>query len=77
MQRVAGPGSRWTLDLQLEAGLLKFRTGDAWDENWGGRSFPQGRLLWYGDNIEVPASGRYRVTVDIEAETYAFVRLGD
>jgi hypothetical protein len=77
MQRVAGPGSRWTLDLSLDAGVIKFRTGDAGDENWGGRSFPQGQLLWYGDNIAVPAAGRYRITVDLEAEDYSFVRLGD
>jgi hypothetical protein len=77
MQRVANSGSRWTLDLLLDAGLMKFWTGDAWDENWGGRSFPEGRLLWHGDNIEVPAAGRYRITVDLEAEDYGFVRLGD
>jgi hypothetical protein len=77
MQRVAGSGSRWTLDLFLDAGLIKFRAGDAWDENWGGRSFPEGRLLWFGDNIEVPAAGRYRITVDLEREEYGFIRLGD
>lgn len=52
-------------------------TGDTWDENWGGRSFPESRLLWFGDNIEVPAAGHYRVTVDLEREDYGFVRLGD
>lgn len=77
MQRVAGAGSRWTLDHSLYAGLMKFRTGDAWDENWGGRDFPRGQLLWFGDNIEVPTAGRYRITVDLEAESYEFVRLGD
>ena len=77
MDRVAEAGSRWTLDLSLTDGFVKFRTGDAWDENWGGRAFPEGQLLWFGDDIRIPAAGRYRVTVDIEAETYASVRLGD
>jgi hypothetical protein len=77
MQRVAGAENRWTLDLSLDAGLIKFRTGDAWDENWGGRSFPEGQLLWFGDNITVPAPGHYRITVDLEKENYGFVRLGD
>ena len=77
MQRVADSGSRWTLDTFLDAGLIKFRTGDAWDENWGGRSFPEGRLLWFGDNIKVPAAGNYRITVDLERNDYGFVRLGD
>jgi hypothetical protein len=77
MQQVAGAGSRWMLDLPLEPGLIKFRTGDAWDENWGGRGFPEGPLLWFGDNIEVPAAGHYRITVDLEKENYGFVRLGD
>jgi hypothetical protein len=77
MQRVAGSGSRWALELFLDAGLIKFRTGDAWDENRGGRSFPEGRLLWFGDNIEVPAAGHYRITVDLETEDYSFIRLGD
>ncbi len=77
MRRVADAGSRWALELPLSAGLLKFRTGDAWDENWGGRAFPEGRLLWFGDDIAIPTAGRYRVTADLEAETYSFERLGD
>ena len=77
MERVGDTGSRWTLDIPLTAGLVKFRTGDAWDENWGGLSFPDGQLSWFGDNIEVAAAGRYRVTLDLEAETYSFERLGD
>ena len=77
MQRMAGAENRWTLDLFLDAGLIKFRTGDAWDENWGGRSFPKGQLLWFGDNITVPAPGHYRISVDLEKESYDFVRLGD
>lgn len=77
MQRVANAGSRWTLDVPLTANDIKFRTGDVWDENWGGRAFPSGKLLWFGDNIHVPAAGRYRITVDLEAESYSFVRLGD
>ena len=66
-----------TLDIPLNAGLIKFRTGDAWDENWGGLRFPDGQLSWFGDNIEVPSAGRYRITLDLEAETYSFERLGD
>jgi hypothetical protein len=77
MQRLADSRSRWTLDSFLDAGMIKFRTGDTWDENWGGRGFPKGQLLWYGDNIVVPAAGRYRITVDLEREEYGFVRLGD
>lgn len=77
MQRVAGAENRWTLERFLDAGLIKFRTGDAWDENWGGRSFPAGQLLWFGDNITVPAPGQYRITVDLDKENYGFVRLGD
>jgi hypothetical protein len=77
MEPEAGKGSRWTLERQLTAGQVKFRTGDTWDENWGGLSFPDGRLSWFGDNIEVPSAGRYRITADLEAESYSFERLGD
>ena len=61
MTRVAGFDARWTLDVKLQDGHLKFRTRNSWEENWGGGGFPKGPAVWYGENIRV-AAGHYRVT---------------
>lgn len=74
MTRVAGFDARWTLDVRLRDGRLKFRTRNSWEENWGGGQFPKGSAIWYGENIPV-AAGHYRVTIDLEAGTYEFKRL--
>lgn len=77
MDRMPGHENRWTLVTGLHPGELKFRTRNSWDENWGGRTFPSGQLSWFGDNIVVPDAGRYRITLDLAEETYAFERLED
>ena len=74
MNRVAGFDARWTLDTRLIDGYVKFRTRNSWEENWGGRGFPGGPAIWYGENIPVRA-GLYRVSIDLEAETYDFEKL--
>lgn len=74
MTRVAGFDARWTLDVKLQDGHLKFRTRNSWEENWGGGGFPKGPAIWYGENIRV-AAGHYRVTIDLETEFYDFERL--
>ena len=68
MTRVAGFEVRWTLEVSLRNGLVKFRTRNSWEENWGGGGFPQGPAIWYGEIIPVTA-GHYRVTIDLETET--------
>jgi hypothetical protein len=70
LERLPGQEQRWQLDLELGKGLLKFRTRDSWEENWGGTDFPEGQVRWYGDAVEVPAAGRYRVTVDLKEDWY-------
>jgi hypothetical protein len=76
-ERLPDHEQRWQLDIDLHEGLLKFRTRESWEENWGGTDFPEGRVRWYGDAIEVPVAGRYRVTVDLKEDWYRFERLSE
>lgn len=76
-ERLSGHEQRWQLEIDLSMGFLKFRTRESWEENWGGAEFPEGQVQWYGDAIEVPAAGRYRVTVDLKEDWYRLERLGE
>ena len=51
----------WTGSIALEAGELKFRANDSWDNNWGVASFPSGYGIGGGANIAIPVSGTYFV----------------
>jgi len=61
----------WETTLELKNGTVKFRTRNSWNENWGGNSFPEGKLLFYGENIPVKA-GRYRISLNLKDNTYRF-----
>ncbi len=64
----------WEIVVVLKKGEIKFRTHDSWSENWGGGAFPSGTAGLNGDNIPVEA-GKYRVILDLNRETYQFVKL--
>lgn len=64
----------WETTLDLKNGTVKFRTRDSWNENWGGNSFPEGTTLFYGENIPVKA-GRYRISLNLQENTYRFDRV--
>lgn len=63
----------WTATLTLAEGLAKFRAGDAWDNNWGGESFPSGYGTTGGADIAVPA-GEYFIWFNDATGEYAFMR---
>lgn len=62
----------WTTTVTFDAdGGVKFRADNAWDNNWGGDSFPYGQQL-SGNNIPTKA-GTYIVTFnDVEGCYYFF-----
>jgi hypothetical protein len=74
MSRIDESDYLWKLDMQLFDGLVKFRSRGSWDENWGGSTFPTGRAVRHGDNIQV-TEGRYRIVLDLEHQQYEFIRL--
>lgn len=64
--------SIWELDTFMNKGVVKFRTRDSWVTNWGGKTFPKGNTIYFGDNIEVDEPGWYRVTLNLSENTYEF-----
>lgn len=64
----------WEADVNLLDGFVKFREGNDWTLNWGGKGFPAGNTIWYGDNIKVSA-GRYHVVFNLNDRTYQFTKI--
>ncbi|GAB2765508.1 DUF6090 family protein [Salinimicrobium soli] len=65
--------SLWELDVSLKQGEVKFRTRDSWRTNWGGKTFPSGTTIYFGDNIPVE-EGDYRVRLNLLENTYEFIK---
>jgi hypothetical protein len=61
----------WSTILALGAGAVKFRADNAWDDDWGGTSFPDGTAEYKGGDITA-TPGIYRVVFDLENLTYSF-----
>lgn len=74
MQKVNDKGSVWEIVTELQAGGVKFRNRNSWDENWGGTTFPEGQLDYFGQDISI-VPGRYRIRIDLEKRTYMFIAL--
>lgn len=64
----------WEGDVNLRNGFFKFREGADWTVNWGGKGFPEGNMVWYGDNIEV-REGRYHVVFNLNDRSYRFTKV--
>jgi hypothetical protein len=62
----------WEVDTFINKGVVKFRARDSWVSNWGGKTFPKGNTIYFGDNIEVNEAGRYRVILNLSENTYEF-----
>ncbi len=64
----------WKIDIELDSGEIKFRANDKWDLNWGGDTFPNGKLLINEPNIQVK-KGKYQVILNLETKEYSFSKL--
>lgn len=65
----------WTITLYLTAGEVKFRASDAWANNWGANTFPQGNGTQDGANIPIGTSGYYKVDFNDFTGAYTFSEL--
>ena len=45
-----------------------------WSQNWGGDDFPNGKAIWFGNNIYVK-KGYYEITLDLLKKSYKFEKL--
>lgn len=62
----------WTGTMALNAGELKFRANDSWDNNWGAAAYPSGYGIGGGPNINIPVSGTYFVYFNDASGEYFF-----
>lgn len=62
----------WTATFALDAGAIKFRANDGWDNNWGGTTFPSGYGIGGGADIIVPVSGTYFIYFNDASGEYFF-----
>lgn len=67
--------SIWKIDLYLKDGTVKFRNADSWINNWGKRLNGES-LMYFGENIPV-TKGNYQITLNLNEESYEFVKLGE
>lgn len=67
--------SIWEVEVYLTKGAVKFRTRDSWSTNWGGKTFPKGNTIYFGDNIDINREGKYRVRLNLSENTYEFLRI--
>ena len=74
MKNMNNRNSLWKIKLQLENGEIKFRNGNDWSQNWGGDDFPNGKAIWFGNNIYVE-KGYYEITLDLLKKSYKFEKL--
>lgn len=65
----------WKIEIYLKKGKVKFRCRDSWAQNWGGNSFPKGSAEHDGDDILVDEAGNYRVTLNLDQNTYQFDKI--
>lgn len=65
----------WEIEIFLKQGKVKFRCRDSWAQNWGGNSFPEGYAEHDGSDILVDQAGDYRVILDLDKNSYEFVKL--
>ncbi len=63
----------WEKDVFINDGDIKFRTRDSWLVNWGGKDFPKGKTIYFGNNIQVK-KGYYHVKINLLENTYEFIR---
>ena len=66
--------SIWELKTYLNDGVVKFRTRDSWVTNWGGKDFPKGKTIYFGDNINV-RKGWYLIRINLSENEYEFIGL--
>ena len=67
--------SVWEITLHLKKGEIKFRCRDSWAINWGGNSFPKGKAEREGNDIYVAEAGNYRVILNLNTNSYEFIKL--
>lgn len=69
--------SIWEITMYLKKGRVKFRCRDSWAINWGGDSFPSGKAVSFGNDINVSEAGNYHIILNLTTNTYEFIKQDD
>lgn len=72
LERIDEEKSIWEGTVTLNRKGIKIRENKSWNANWGGISFPKGKLEWFGPNIPTQA-GTFRLVVNLSDKTYEFI----
>lgn len=75
MRQIEINNNIYEIDLYLKEGTVKFRCRDSWAQNWGGTTFPKGDTFYDGPNIPVNDGGNYHIILDLNKNTYEFIKL--
>jgi len=65
----------WEITASLTAGELKFRKNHDWGTNFGDSDPKDGSLDAGGDNIPVASAGTYKITLNLNENTYSIQKL--
>ena len=76
MQKDLENAGVWQIDTELFDGELKFRTDGNWSNDWGLNESNPNKLMFKGANIIVK-EGHYLVKININENTYEFIKLDD
>lgn len=74
MRKISEDDSEWELNLELQDGMIKFRTGADWVLDWGRGEDDVFKLVFKGGNIPV-TEGFYRVYLNIRENYYSLTKI--
>ncbi len=74
LKRVDEEHSIWEAEVTVNGKPIKIRENKSWTVNWGGLTFPKGKLEWFGPDIHTE-EGNYMLRIDLTEKTYEFFPL--
>ncbi|QYA26120.1 hypothetical protein G3I01_11535 [Gramella sp. MT6] len=66
----------WQIKIQLKDGVLKFRNGNSWNQNWGATDSYNGKALFFGKDIPV-TEGFYQIDLNIVDKIYSIKAINE
>ncbi len=67
--------SIWEIICNLEKGNILFTSESTpFSNGWGGKDFPNGKALMFGEKIKV-SEGKYKIILNLEESHYQFIKL--
>ena len=74
MELIDKKKSIWKIEIELVPGVIKFRNGNSWNQNWGGIEQLNGAVLFFGKNIPVQ-KGYHEIKLNIVEKVYSIKKI--